>query len=58
MAEAMFDDVAALEARENAGEIETSIQGTSVLARSRDDPKVFTRTLKQHQNRAAVSSRE
>ena len=48
----------AREARETAEDIVASIQGALVLARSQDDPMVFTRTLKRLQNRVAAGSRE
>ncbi|HEU5338368.1 MAG TPA: TetR/AcrR family transcriptional regulator [Sulfuricaulis sp.] len=46
------------EARETAEDIVASIQGALVLARSQDDPMVFTRALKRLQNRAVVGSHE
>lgn len=46
------------EARENAEDIVAGIQGALVLARSQDNPKVFTRILKRLRNRVAVSSCE
>ena len=41
------------EAIETAEDVIASIQGALVLARSQDDPKVFTRTLKRLQKRIA-----
>lgn len=46
----------AKEARESAEDIVTSIQGALVLARSQNDPKVFTRTLKRLQKRVTEGS--
>ncbi|MCW8962149.1 MAG: TetR/AcrR family transcriptional regulator [Gammaproteobacteria bacterium] len=40
-------------ARDTAEDIVSGIQGALVLARSQDDPKVFTRTLKRLQDRLA-----
>ena len=46
------------EARETAEDVIASIQGALVLARSQDDPKVFTRILKRLQKRIAYGSHE
>jgi len=48
----------AKEARETAEDVVASIQGALVLARSLDDPGIFTRTLKRLQNRVAAGPRE
>ena len=45
-------------ARQTAEDIIASIQGALVLARSQDDPKVFTRIVKRLQKRVAIGSHE
>jgi AcrR family transcriptional regulator len=49
---------AAAEAKAGAEEIVAGIQGALVLARSLDDPNVFTRTLKRLQQRVEGRARE
>lgn len=46
------------EAKETAEDIVTGIQGALVLARSRNDPTIFTRTLKRLKKRVADGCRE
>ena len=46
------------EARDSAEEIVAGIQRALLLARSLDDPKIFTQTLQRLQNRLVANSRE
>ena len=53
-------DLSAKEARESAEDVVAGIQGALVLARSQDNPRIFTRSLKRLRYRllASSSSRE
>jgi TetR/AcrR family transcriptional repressor of lmrAB and yxaGH operons len=44
-------------ARKNAEDVVAGIQGALVLARSQDDPKIFTRAMKRLHNRLVAVSR-
>jgi len=52
------DGLGTNQAKEIAEDIVLSIQGALVLARSQDDPKVFTRTLKRLQKRIIDNTHE
>ena len=52
------DGYSTAEAKETAEDIISSIQGALVLARSQDDPRVFTRTLKRLKKRVAANNFE
>lgn len=48
--------LSAKDARESAEDVVAGIQGALVLARSQDNPRIFTRTLKRLQHRLLASS--